>query len=189
MPLDHAERLLIDGFVKQWDHEKQKQFMVNVPCPELTKIQTDYLDKIKNGNREEKRFVLKRINAEARAKTRDWNNYLSHPQTTSLLIDLSYQTTDKKVYQEVVWALAFICKRHLPDIRCEPVFLEALRDHNANVRWIGLLGLEGIYEFPRQAVQEMLNDRSKKVREYAALLLTREEYLSFPAWMFDEGNF
>lgn len=85
-------------------------FFENVPYPPLSLKQQEYLDPLKCGTDEMKIIASKRINSEARTKTRSWNNYLSHPMTISIFINAIIENSNPKVYQELLWALIFICK-------------------------------------------------------------------------------
>ena len=186
--LDQAEELLIKGFVQGLDREAQDEFLEKVPFPSLTNKQSGYLHSIKNGTDDaDKIYAAKRINSEARTKTRNWKHYLSHPGTITIFLEALDRKPDPKVYQELIWALVFICMRHLPDMRVLPYFMDSLTSKNAQTRLLGLWGLRTLYSFPLETVLTLKNDRSEKVREYVAFLANRTDDKSFPVWMFRKG--
>lgn len=181
-----AENLLLSGFVYDLDINYQNTFLENVPYPPLTIKQKEYITAIKIGTDEMKIIAAKRINSEARTKTRQWDDYLSHPQTISILSNAIERNSNPKVYQELVWALVFICDRHLPDLRLQKIFYEALNNTNATNRWLGLMGLESMSEFSIDAVDKLTNDKSKKVKDKALEILERGSKREFPSWMFTQ---
>ncbi len=183
IPIDEAEKLLLNGFVISLQKDAQETFLKNVPMPSLNKTQAEYIKSIKNGTDEEKIYAAKRINSEARSNTRNWNNYLSHPNTISIILDAIDKEENSKVYQELIWALVFICGRHLPDLRTKKYFLEALKHKSATLRWLGVIGLERIYNYPFEFIYPLVNDKSSKVRK-AIAEIGRVDYV-FPIWMFD----
>lgn len=182
--LQEAEILLIKGFVKGLDRKAQEQFLTNVPTPPLSKKQTKYLHDIEHGTDEEKILASKRINSEARTKVRDWNHYLSHPNTITLFLKAIDKEENSKVYQELIWALVFICSRHLPDLRVQAYFLEALTSKTAQHRQLGLSGLGSLYDYPVEHIMPLIHDRSYGVREAVIDLIDQKAY-AFPSWMFD----
>lgn len=189
--LDKAEKLLLKGFVIDLNKEIQDEFYKNVPFPALSKNQKEYLNAIENGTTEERINASKKINSEARSKTRSWDNYLSHPKTITIFLEAIDNETDNKVIQELIWAIVFICNRHLPDLRTQPYFLKALESKNATIRWLGLMGLGNLYEYPKEIIIQMTKDKSQKVSEEAERTLkfgtaTTKE---FPVWMFNEKNY
>lgn len=188
--LDEAEKLLLKGFVISLDKEAQEIFYENVPIPQLSKKQKQYIEAIQNGTDEEAIKAAKKINSEARTKTRDWNNYLSHPETISIFLNAIDKTTTPKVYQELIWAVVFICSRHLPDLRTRPYFLKALENKNATLRWLGLMGLEEIYVRSEADILKIKEDRSKKVRDKAEEVLRFcNKKVEFASWMFNPKNY
>ena len=162
-----AEKWLIDGFVCGLDASAQKNFLKHVPIPALSKKQQGYLDAIKSGA-SSRLESLKKINSEARTKTRDWKDYLSHPEVTTILIDAAQKEKDPKVFQEFVSTLAFIGMRHLPDLRTREFFIDCLKNRSAMTRYFGLTGLENLYDFPWDPVLDLVHDRSAKNREAVA---------------------
>ncbi|MDR2039539.1 MAG: immunity 51 family protein [Bacteroidales bacterium] len=187
--LQEAEKLLLKGFVLDLKTEYQEEFLRNVPFPSLTKKQQEYINALEGGTDEEKIHASKRINSEARTKTRKWDNYLSHPGTVSIFLKAIDKETNSKVYQELIWALVFICSRHLPDLRCKTCFTEALENKNATIRWLGLMGLEELYEYPEGVVLKLKTDKSEKVRKKAEEMLKFGNKREFPVWMFDKENY
>jgi SAM-dependent methyltransferase len=185
--LDIAEELLIKGFVQGTDIECQKKFLESVPFPALTKKQTEYLQSIEDGTEDEIIYSLKRINSEARTKTREWNHYLSHPKTITIFLEKIDKENSPKVYQELIWALRFISDRHLPDLRTLPYFLESLDSKIAQNRLLGIAGLQTLYDFPMEAVLKLHNDKSEKVRgKIKDIKRIAEYHKTFPIWMFDK---
>ena len=186
--LDIAEELLIKGFVQGTDKVSQEEFLEKVPYPSLTNKQAEYLQAIKNGTETEKIYAAKRINSEARTKTRKWNHYLSHPNTVTLFLETLDREKNPKVYQELIWALVFICDRHLPDLRTLPYFLECLNSTISQTRLLGLWGVKNLYFFPMETVLKLKNDKSEKVREYVTRLekWEKEGGRTFPVWMFSK---
>lgn len=191
IPLDEAEKLLLKGFIIELNKEIQDEFYKNVPFPSLSRKQEEYLNAINNGTNKEKISASKKINSEARTKTRSWDNYLSHPKTITYFTQAIDRETDNKVIQELIWTIVFICNRHLPDLRTQPYFLKALESKNATIRWLGLMGLGNLNAFPQEAVLKMKKDKSKKVSEEAEIVLKsgRAIIKEFPVWMFDERNY
>jgi hypothetical protein len=186
IPLEVAEAWLVKGFVQGTDRESQEKFLENVPFPALTQKQSEYLQAIENGTENEKIYAAKRINSEARTKTRRWNHYLSHPKTVTLFLEALDKETSPKVYQELLGALVFICKRHLPDLRALPCFLESLNSKISQNRLLGLLGLPALYDFPMEAVLKLQNDKSEKIRKQVESFENQKKYKIFPAWMFSQ---
>jgi hypothetical protein len=186
IPLDKAEELLIKGFVQGTDKASQEEFLEKVPYPSLTNKQSEYLQALKNGTETEKAHAIKRINSEARTRTRQWNHYLSHPKTITLLLEAIDQENNPKIYQELIAVLAFISMRHLPDLRTLPYFLESLDSKIAQTRWFGLLGLQTLYFFPMEAILKLQNDKSEKVREKVESFEKAKAYKTFPVWMFSK---
>jgi hypothetical protein len=144
---------------------------------------------IEQGTEQEKIIAARKINAEARTKTHDSHHYLYHPRTTQVLIDALEKESSSKVYLEILWALVFICNRHLPDIRVQKYFLAALDSKKADMRWLGVMGLENLYKAPMSRIEVLAQDRSRKVREVAESLMKRGEVREFPSWMFSRDNF
>jgi len=190
IPLEEAEKLVLQGFVLALDKEKQAQFYKQVPFPALTPKQKEYVDALVQGTAEEKISAAKKINAEARTKTRRWDHYLSHPQLITYFLDAIDIETNSKVIQELIWALVFICNRHLPDLRTQTYFIRALASKNATLRWLGIMGLDNLYPSPEAYIVPMTQDKSKKVSEKATEVIQkkRTETRVFPSWMFDEKN-
>lgn len=186
IPLDKAEELLIKGFVQGTDKASQDEFFEKVPYPSLTNKQSEYLQALKSGTEAEKIYAAKRINSEARTKTRNWKHYLSHPNTITTFLEALDRENTPKVYQELIWALVFICRRHLPDLRCVDYFIKALENKNATVRWLGLMGLEDLYEYPKAEVLKLKNDKSEKVQQKAEEILKHGNRREFPVWMFSK---
>jgi hypothetical protein len=188
IPLDEAERLLLQGFVMALDKDRQEKFLRHVPCPSLSKKQSEYLGAIQNGSEQAKIVSAKKINSEARTLTRKWDHYLSHPHTINVFLKAIDQEQNPKVYQELIWALVFICDRHLPDLRTKPYFLRCLDHKIAQIRILGIMGLCNLYEIPTQELSKLKNDKSEKVRkalndrlEWVHVKKGRKE---FPSWMF-----
>ncbi len=182
--LDKAERLLLKGFVKSLDTKAQKEFLKNVPMPFLSKNQAKYLDNIQNGTDEEKIKSARKIDSEARTKTRDWNNYLSHPNTITILLEAIDKTENKKVYQALLEAIVFICGRHLPDLRTQPYFIKALKSKTARNRELGIWGLEHLYDYPFEEILPLMNDKSKTVKKSFLRLIGFKSF-EYPSWMFN----
>lgn len=191
IPKEEAEQLLLHGFVIALHTDKQDQFLAHVPFPGLSKMQKEYLDTIANGTDTAKIKAAKKINSEARTKTRRWDNYLSHPQTITIFLKAIDHETDNKVIQELIWALVFICGRHLPDLRTKPYFEKALESKLATLRWLGLMGLNYLWGSPQESALKMKDDKSEKVRKEAESVLKYRTAHSkeFPPWMFDEKNY
>lgn len=191
IPLNEAEKLLLKGFIVSLDKEAQSLFLDSVPYPQLNRRQQALIEAIGSDDNLEIINAAKKINSEARTITRRWDNYLSHPQTISILLEAIDKTTDKKVNQELVWALVFICSRHLPDLRVKPYFIKALEDKDATTRWLGVMGLKELIECPEELLEKATTDKSKKVRECAekALQFGRMHTKTFPSWMFNKENY
>lgn len=189
--LDKAEKLLLNGFVIDINKEKQAEFLQQVPYPILTGKQTELINAIRFGSNEEKIFASKRINSEARTTTRKWDNYLSHPQTITYFLEAIDSINDNKVLQELIWALVFICDRHLPDLRVTPYFIKALENKNATIRWLGIMGMGKLYKCPEELIIKAINDKSQKVREEAEYVLEsgRMKTKEFPSWLFEKKNY
>ncbi|MFD2554174.1 Imm51 family immunity protein [Sphingobacterium tabacisoli] len=191
VPKEEAEKLLLQGFVIALDKDKQAEFLKNAPFPHISLKQKEQLHAIENGTAKEKITAAKKINSEARTKTRMWDNYLSHPQTVTVLLKAIDHETESKVIQELLWALVFICGRHLPDLRTKSYFEQALEHKSATIRWLGLMGLNYLWECPLESVLKMKEDKSEKVRKEAesvlkyAIVNKRE----FAPWMFDKENY
>lgn len=111
-----------------------------------------------------------------------------HPQTIARFLDAIDKETDNKVIQELICALGFICNRHLPDLPTLPYFIQALDNKNATIRWLGIMGLEGVYYYPHDQILNMTEDKSEKVREKSKVVLQNRtiEKRTFPSWMFNE---
>lgn len=166
--LDQAERLLLKGFVVSLDKKAQNQFLKNVPCPARTAKQGEWLRLLREGTNAEKIRAARKINAEARTLVRNWDNYLSHPDTTTLILDCCDINEDNPaVFQELIGALAFICDRHLPDLRAKPYFLSCLNHKKQQVRLYGIWGLWDIDALTRTVLKPLLADKSAKVRDSA----------------------
>lgn len=168
---EEAEQLLLKGFVLGLDEQAQERFLKNVPCPPTPKIQQQCLDDILNGTDEEKIKAARKINNEARTKWRMWEHYLSHPDTISTMLKACDSTDNNKVFEALIWALVFICKRHLPDLRTLPYFTLALQNKSANVRLLGLWGLNELALYPKDEVEKLKDDKAAKVKDYACELL------------------
>ncbi|MCD8403918.1 Imm51 family immunity protein [Tenacibaculum finnmarkense] len=181
---DKAEKLLVKGFVKSLDKKAQNDFLKNVPMPTLSKKQSKYLNDIQNGTDKEKIFSAKRVNSEARTYTRNWDNYLSHPNIITIFLEAIDKEENPKVYQELLWALVFICGRHLPDLRTQPYFLKALSNKIGTIRWLGIIGLDKIYDFPFENLVPLIKDKTYKVREELVTMLSPANR-EFAIWMFD----
>lgn len=186
--LYEAEKLLLKGFVFELDKQAQKDFYKSVPTPNLSKKQKEYIDTIENGTKEEKIFALKRINSEARTRVRNWDNYLSHPNTITQLLKAIDLENDDKVIEELIAVIAFIADRHLPDLRTKPYFEKALNSKYATTRRLGLIGLSRLYEHSEELILKLIDDRSEKVRKLAELTMKhgRGATKKFPIWMFSE---
>ena len=179
-----ADYLLINGFVMKQDEKLQNEFYKNVPYPILSNKQADYINKLTNGTDDEIIFAARKINNEARTNTKYIENYLAHPQTITFFIEAIDKTDNNKVYQELIWAMVFICGRHLPDLRAEAHFKNALTNKIGTVRWVGLMGLGYILNFDINSIPDLSQDRSKKVRdEYKSL--KERSYSELISWMFE----
>lgn len=172
---EEAEVLLLKGFVNGLDEKSQKAFLKNVPCPPKSKLQQQYVDAVLNGTDEEKIKAAKKINAEARTKWRMWKHYLSHPDTISIMLKACDATENNKVFEELIWALVFICQRHLPDLRTLSYFTLAVKNKSANVRLLGLLGLNELAHYPKDEVEKLKDDKAAKVKDYACNLLEHKQ--------------
>ena len=171
IPYEEAEQLLLKAYVEGLDESVQQAFLKQVPIPFLSKKQKEYVDAIASGTNEEKIHAAKKINAEARTKTRSLNNYFSHPSVITMILKAIDETADPKVYQELLWALVFIADaRHYTDLRVRPYFFKALNHKLSQIRFLGLLGL-GSYEYSREAILPLTKDPSKKVSDKAIRLL------------------
>jgi hypothetical protein len=192
IPLDQAEQSLIKGFVISLDEEAQERFLHHVPCPALSSQQQELLRQIRGGTDAEKIRAARKINSEARTLVRQWDHYLSHPETTKLLLDCCDANKDNTpVFQELIWALIFICERHLPDLRAKPYFLASLSNNSQQVRFLGIWGLASLGVLTRAMLKPLLDDKSAKVREFARQHLGKigkSPRRSFPVWMFDPKN-
>ncbi len=187
IPLVEAEKLLINGFVKSLNKLDQERFLKLVPFPALSNVQRECLRQVQEGTDAEKIKAAKKINSEARTLVRDWNNYLSHPSTISLLLhccDAKQQSSS--VYLELVWSLVFICGRHLPDLRTAPYFVMALADKQLQMRCLGIMGLYNLCILTPEQLKPLLMDKSSKVRETAEehLRWLNDGKMQFPSWMF-----
>jgi hypothetical protein len=174
IPVDRAEQLLIKGFVISLDEEAQRQFLKHVPYPALTPQQQELLRLIREGSDAERIRAARKINSEARKLVRKWDHYLSHPETTKLFLDCCDANKDNPpVFQELIWALVFICGRHLPDLRAKPYFLSCLDHNKQQVRCLGIWGLHYIGVLNRTMLKPLLEDKSAKVQETAKDYLDR----------------
>lgn len=182
--IEEAEILLLKGFVKSLDKKAQQDFFKNVPMPFLSKNQAKYLDNVLYGTDEEKIYSAKRINSEARTNTRNWQNYLSHPSTITILLDAIDKTKNQKVYTELLDAVVFICSRHLPDLRTQPYFLKALKSKIARNRQVAIWGLGHLYDYPFEEILPLLEDKAYRVREAILGTIGQKDY-EYPPWMFD----
>ncbi|MCU0713907.1 MAG: immunity 51 family protein [Pirellula sp.] len=191
IPLAEAEELLINGFVKSLDKLTQERFLRLVPFPPLSKVQSDCLRQVQEGTDAEKIKAAKKINSEARTSARDWDNYLSHPSTITLLLDsCDAHPQSSSVYLELVWVLVFICGRHLPDLRTGPYFVAALEDKRQQMRWLGIMGLYSLCILSSDHLKPLLMDKSSKVKETAKehLRWLEDGKMQFPSWMFQSLN-
>lgn len=184
IPLDKAEKLLLKGFVKSLDTNAQKEFLENVPMPMLSKNQAKQLNDIQNGTDEEKIKSAKKINSEARTKIRKWDNYLSHPNTMNIFLEAIDKTENKKVYEELLCAIVFICDRHLPDLRTQPYFVKALKSKVARNRQLGLWGLDNLYDYPFEEILRLNNDKSYLVKVAILGMINRKKF-EFASWKFN----
>ncbi len=80
-------------------------------------------------------------------------------------------TDNNKVFEALIWALVFICDRHLSDLRTLPYFTLALQNKSANVRLLGLWGLNELAHCPMDEVKQLKDDKATKVKDYARDLL------------------
>ncbi len=191
IPLAEAEELLINGFVKSLDKLAQERFLKLVPFPTLSKVQGECLRRVQEGTDAEKIKAAKKINAEARTLVRDWDNYLSHPSTITLLLDCCDANRQSSlVYLELIWALVFICDRHLPDLRVGQYFVAALDDKKLQMRCLGIMGLYSLCILTSDHLKPLLMDKSSKVKETAEdhLRLLEDGKMQFPSWMFQSLN-
>lgn len=191
IPLPQAERLLIKGFVMSLDKLAQTRFLKHVPCPALSQLEAECLRLVQDGTAAEKIRAAKKINSQARTLVRKWDNYLSHPSTTKLLLDCCDANQETPaVVQEIIWALVFICDRHLPDLRTQPYFLAALESNRQQMRWLGILGLHKLHVLTPELVKPFLKDKSSNVRKAAKEHLARLKGppKKYPSWMFDRSN-
>lgn len=191
IPLDQAEQLLIKGFVISLDETAQRKFLKHVPYPPMTPQQQELLRLIREGTDAEKIRAARKVNSEARTLVRNWEHYLSHPETTKLFMECCDANKDiAPVHQELIWALVFICDRHLPDLRAKPYFLACLDHKKQQVRCLGIWGLHNIGVLTRTMLKPLLEDKSAKVRESAkehmGWITTSRK--TFPSWMFDPKN-
>lgn len=182
--IEEAEKLLLKGFVKSLDKKAQQDFLKNVPMPSLSKNQAKYLNNVQYGTDEEKIYSAKRICSEAGSNTRNWQNYLSHPSTITILLEAIDKTETQKVYTELLDAVVFICGRHLPDLRTQPYFLKALKSKIARNRQVAIWGLNHIYDYPFEEILPLVNDKSYLVREAILRTIGQKDY-EYPPWMFD----
>ena len=186
-----AEKLLLNGFVLSLDTKSQREFLENFPCPSMSKYQAAAIKSIQSGSDSEKIKALRKVNSEARTLTRQWENYLSHPDTTSMLIkqvDIDYDKD--KIHTEILWALSAIGSRHLPDLRTEPYFRLALSGRTAERRKAGMSGLSNLEVLTMNDLAPLLKDKSKSVREFAVrhrswLESDDSDLREFPSWMFE----
>ena len=191
IPLDQAERLLLKGFVISLDEKSQRQFLKHVPYPALTPQQQELMGFIREGTDAERIRAARKINSEARTVVRKWDHYLSHPETTRLFLDCcDTNKSNASVYQELIWALVFICDRHLPDLRAKSYFLSCLDHKKQQIRCLGIWGLHNLGVLNRAMLKPLLQDKSAKVRESAKEHLGRstKSRRKFPSWMFDPNN-
>jgi len=143
IPLDQAEQLLIKGFFVALYAEAERMFLKHVPYPPMTPQQQELLRLIREGTDAEKIRVARKINSEARTLIRNWEHYLSHPDTTKLFMECCDANTDNApVFQELIWALVFICDRHLRDLRSKPYFLSCLDHKRQQVRCLERVSLK-----------------------------------------------
>ena len=191
IPFDEAEKLLLKGFVLELNKDAQDEFYKNVPFPTLSQKQKEYLNAVENGTNEEKIIASKKINSEARTKTRKWDNYLSHPHTITIFLNTIEKEKDNKVMRELIGAIAFICGRHLPDLRTKSYFEKALDNKDATIRWLSLVGLGDLYKYSEVIILRMTSDKSEKVRKEAkrTLKFATGKRKEFPVWMFNEKNY
>lgn len=187
IPLVEAEELLINGFVRALDKLDQERFLKLVPFPSLDKVQRECLRQVQEGTDAEKIRGAKKINTEARTLVRDWDNYLSHPSTITLLLDCcDANQQSPSVYLELIWALVFICGRHLPDLRTKPYFVTALEDKKPQMRCLGIMGLYNLCVLTSDQLKPLLQDKSSKVKEAAEdhLRWIESGKMHFPSWIF-----
>jgi hypothetical protein len=191
IPQVEAEELLINGFVKSLDKLAQERFLKFVPFPALSKMQGECLRQVQEGTDAEKIKAAKKINSEARALIRGWDNYLSHPSTITLLLDCcDANQQSSSVHLELIWALVFICDRHLPDLRVGPYFVAALEDKKLQMRCLGIMGLYNLCILTSDHLKPLLMDKSSKVKETAEdhLRWLEDGKMQFPSWMFQSLN-
>jgi hypothetical protein len=191
IPLAEAEELLINGFVKSLDKVAQERFLKLVPFPALNKVQGENLRQVQEGTEAEKIKAAKKINSEARTLVRDWDHYLSHPSTITLLLDCCDANHESSsVYLELIWALVFICDRHLPDLRMGPYFIAALEDKKPQMRSLGIMGLYSLCILTSDHLKPLLMDKSSKVKETAEehLRWLEEAKMQLPCWMFQSPD-
>ena len=192
IPMDEAEQLLIKGFVISIDESAQLQFLKHVPYPPVTSRQQKLLNLICEGDDGEKIYAAKKINSEARTLVKNSKHYLSHPDTITLFLKCCDENKGSpSVFQELIWALVFICDRHLPDLRTKPYFISCLVHPRYQVRYLGIWGLYNIGSLTSEMLEPLLQDKSKKVRDSANKylgLITKSSNRTYPSWMFDAKN-
>lgn len=165
-----AAQLLLKGYVLGMDENSREKFLQMVPMPPRSGKQEEWLDAIRSDDDAVVRPAAKKINAEARNTNRNWKHFLSHPDVITVFLEAIGKAKNADVYEELIWALVFICERHLRDLRALPYFLEATRHKRANIRWLGLMGLRGMTQIPIEEVAHLEHDKSLKVREQLAVL-------------------
>ncbi len=185
---DKAERLLLKGFVLALDQKSQQTFLKHVPCPPLTKNQSELLKQVRSGTDAEKIRAIKKIDSEARTLVTQKDHYLSHPETTGMLLQCCDNNADNRaIVFEALNAVESICDRHFADRRAQPYFETALTDRSADMRRVGLLGLSALCVLTQRQIKPLLEDKSAKVRKTAELCrgwISRRA-MKFPDWMFD----
>jgi len=159
-----ARKLLRNGFLDSLNRKAQDEYLSKVPPPPLNRQQAELMRLLRDGTDSEKIKAARKINSESRSLLRSVDHYLSHPATiTQILACCDSERSHPGVFREIIWALVFICDRHLPDRRTAPCFESCLESKDAQTRILGLWGLRNVGALTEEMVQPLLEDKSKKV--------------------------
>jgi hypothetical protein len=163
-----AEKQLLKGFIKGLDPAAQQAFYALVPKSAATAEDLKRLAALKARSAVVRKEAARRLNSQARSHTTGSNlrfeSALGDPRTTEAMISALGLERDEAVFEELIGALAFVCSRHLPDLRALEVFEAAYTHPRANVRRLAVMGAAALYRWSWSRMGALLDDRSAGVR-------------------------
>jgi hypothetical protein len=160
---DAARAALRKGFVLSLDETAQQEFLRGWPRP-CDPAHEALERELKSKEPKTRLTAARRLTRAACRVIGNLHQPLTHPKSFDAVSAALEKERDPKIADELVFALAMMCSRALPDQRMQPVLESYLASPRWRVRWSAVDGLAALHSHDWAKLVPLLDDPHEKVR-------------------------